>query len=425
LPTSAIALDPSYKLKYISPAEFFAQPTSTVKFQSGDTDRFVMSKNRRLELIENIQEKRKSHVLAYVLSDRPNCEGRICPDAVREMYCLLYEMKPISKKPLDLFMFAHRGDTTVPWQMVGMIREMFDVFNVIIPYKAHGAATMVALGADTIIMGERGELSPIEVLVTGDDGFREQGWEQSRSVSVEDVTALVSLMELFGKVREKQRVDAFLRTMERVNPLLLGTMQKGIEQTKTDCLRLLEKRSRRFRKGKNKKIIKKLFSDFVFPHRYITRSEAVKSIGLKQVRREEALEPLFWELLTSYEQEFRTNESFCPEILLQQSNQDEMIFPSQKLAYLESAKGTRIFLEDIHVKKIREYPPTVQFDPQIVLPPLQIGAESMEEPVWSFIEGWLQNNLPTLIDQSFDRFKRSLPILRHQRVHLDPRWVDE
>jgi hypothetical protein len=51
--------------------------------------------------------------------------------------------------------------------------------------------------------------------------------------------------------------------------------------------------------------------------------------------------------------------------------------------------------------------------------------ESMEEPVWSFIEGWLQNNLPTLIDQSFDRFKRSLPILRHQRVHLNPRWVDE
>jgi hypothetical protein len=420
-----MALDPPYNLKYSSSAELPPQLTSTVKFQSGDIDRFIMSKNRRLELIKSIQEIRKSYVLAYVLSDRPNCEGKISPDAVREMYRLLYEMKPISKKPLDLFIVGHRGDTTVPWQMVGMIREMFDVFNVIIPYKAHSAATMVALGADTIIMGERGELSPIEVLVTGDDGFKEQGWGQSRSASVEDVTALVSLMELFGKVREKQRVDAFLRTMERVHPLLLGTMQKGIEQTKTDCLRLLEKRSRRFRKGKNKKIIKKLFSDFVFPHRYITRSEAVKSIGLKQVRREEALEPLFWELLTSYEQEFRTSEAFCPEGLLQQSNQDEMIFPSQKLAYLESAKGTRVYLEDIQVKKIREYPPTVQFDPQIMLPPLQIGAESMEEPVWSFIEGWLQSNLPTLIDQSFDRFKRSLPVLRHQRVHLNARWGDE
>jgi hypothetical protein len=384
-----------------------------------------MSKNRRLELIESIQEIRKSYVLAYLVSDRPNCEGRISSDAVREMYRLLYEMKPINKKPLDLFLFAHRGDTTVPWQMVGMIREMFDVFNVIVPYKAHGAATMVALGADTIVMGERGELSPIEVLVKGDDGFKGQGWEQSRSASVEDVTALVSLMELFGKVREKQRIDAFLRTMERVHPLLLGTMQKGIERAKTDCLRLLEKRSRRFRKGRNKKIIEKLFSDLVFPHRHITRSEAVKSIGLKHVRREEALEPLFWELLTSYEREFRTNEAFCPEGLLQQSNQDEMIFPSQKLAYVESAKGTRVFLEDIQVKKIREYPPTVQFDPQIMLPPLPIGAESMEEPVWSYIEGWLQSNLPALIDQSFDRFKRSLPVLKHQQVHLNPRWVEE
>ncbi len=364
-------------------------------------------------------------MIAYILSDRPNCEGRISPDAVREMYRLLYELKPINRKPLDLFMVGHRGDTTVPWQMVGMIREMVGVFNVIIPYKAHGAATMVALGADTIIMGERGELSPIEVLVPADDGLKEQGQAHSRDVGVEDVTALMSLMELFGKVREKQRVDAFLRTMERVHPLLLGNMQKGLEQTKTDCLRLLEKRSRRFRRGKNKKIVKKLFSDFIFPHRSITRSEAVKGLGLKQVRREEALEPLFWELLTSYEQEFKTNEAFCPEGLLQQSNQDEMIFPGQKLAYLESAKGTRVFLEDIQVQRIREYPPTVRFDPQIMLPQLQIGAETLEEPVWSFIEGWLQNHLPALIDQSFDRFKRSLPVSRLRRIHLNPRWVDE
>jgi hypothetical protein len=102
-----------------------------------------------------------------------------------------------------------------------------------------------------------------------------------------------------------------------------------------------------------------------------------------------------------------------------------MIFPSRKLAYLESAKGTRVFFEDIQVQRIREYPPTVRLDPQIMLPSLQIGAEAMEEPVWSFIEGWLQSNLPALIDQSFERFKRSLPVSSHRRIHLNPRWADE
>ena len=238
-----------------------------------------MSKSRRLQLIEKIQERRKSHVITYVLGDHPHAEGRIGTDAVGEMYRLLSELRPFGKKPLDLFLVAHRGDTTVPWQMVGMIRELFDLFNVIVPHKAHGAATMIALGADTIIMGERGELSPIEVPIPRSFFSGERGSED-RGASVEDAKALVSLMEKFGKVREKQRIDAFLRTMDSINPLVLGSMHRVAEQTKMDCLRLLERRRRRFTKGRNGKIISGLFSDFASSHRTITRSEALKSLGL-------------------------------------------------------------------------------------------------------------------------------------------------
>jgi hypothetical protein len=64
--------------------------------------------------------------------------------------------------------------------MVGMIREMFDLFNVIVPHKAHGPGTMIALGADTIIMGERGTLSPIEVLISGDSFWKGHSIESPR-----------------------------------------------------------------------------------------------------------------------------------------------------------------------------------------------------------------------------------------------------
>ena len=72
---------------------------------------------------------------------------------------------------------------------------------------------MIALGADTIIMGERGELSPIETLIPGDDSFR--GGIEKKGASAEDAKALMAIIESFGRIREKQRIDAFLRTMDR------------------------------------------------------------------------------------------------------------------------------------------------------------------------------------------------------------------
>lgn len=382
-----------------------------------------MSKNRRLELIESLQEKRKSHVIAYVLSDRPGAEGSIGLDAVDEMYRLVSELKPPGGKPLDLFLFAQRGDITVPWQMVGMIREIFDLFNVMVPHKAHGIATMIALGADTVIMGERGELSPVEAFVPEDLRPGERG-PRVKGLDVEDAKALMSLMEGFGRVREKQRIDAFLRAMDRIDPLLMGRMQRSVEQARADCLMLLEKRRRGFTEGRNKKIINRLFSDFLYPHRIVRRSEAVKRLGLKQVRTDGNLEPVFQELLALYQEEFTSGWPFDPASELEASGHEERLFADRKLAYLETTKRTRVFLEDLKVQKMREFPPKMRLDPQIILPSLHGGAELKDEDLWAFIEGWLQSHLPVLIDEALTRFRKSLPVSGYQRTPMNQRWAD-
>ena len=43
-----------------------------------------------------------------------------------------------------------------------MIREYCDKFSVLVPDKAHSAATMIALGADEIVMSNLSEISPID-----------------------------------------------------------------------------------------------------------------------------------------------------------------------------------------------------------------------------------------------------------------------
>ena len=383
-----------------------------------------MSRDRRLVLIEGIEKERKSKVIAYVLNDRAGSEGSIGPDLVEEMYRLLWELKPLKRTPLDLFLFAHGGDLTVPWQLVGMVREMFDLFNVIIPHKAHGPATMIALGADSIIMGERGTLSPIEALIPGDSWWKSQNMG-SQGLSVEDAKAAMSLMESFGRVREKQKIDAFLRLMDKTPPLLLGSLHKQAEQIRMDCMDLLEKRKRRFSTGRNRKIVNHLVSGLASSHHAITRSEAVKQIGLKQVRRDKAIEPLSWELLTLYEEEFTAAEPFHPEAPPGSFEEEERVFPGRKLAFMESARRTRILIEDRKVQQIRETAPSIRLDPQIILPALEISDESSEDHVWSYIEGWLQANLPSLLDEAFSRFRKSLPVSGYKWTSMNRRWVDE
>jgi len=381
-----------------------------------------MSKERRLELINNIQEQRHSTVVVYVLSDRRNSQGRINADAVREIYGMLRELKPLEKKTLDLFLCGCGGDNAVPWQMVSMFREMFDLLTVLVPYKAHSAATMIALGADTIIMGEKGQLSPIDVDIPLPYEAKEHDLYHA---SAADVTGFFSWLDGLGKVREKQRIDAFLRTMDTLPPLLLGRINQTLERTKSECLKLLESRKRPFGTSANKRIIGRLFSDFSSPDQCISRKEARSTFGLKQVRQDDAIEPLIWELWALYEEEFKSRDPFLPEDVLEESQEDEFTFHDHKLTFIETTKRTRVHKEDVKIRRLREYPPDIQFDPQIVLPSIPLETDAGEESLWASIQQWLQSNLPLLMEDSIKRFKKTLPTRAYERLHLRKRWVDE
>lgn len=383
-----------------------------------------MSKDKRQELIRLIEEKRNSYVLAYVSNE--GTDGvTVAPEVVREMYNLLCELKPIDKKrPLDLFIYAGGGDRYLSWQVVSMIRELFRMFNVIIPYKAHGAATMISLGSDTLTMGERAELSPLEITVTDSYGH---GSEEKPPVSVEDVIGFFSMLERLGRLREKQRIDAFMQTTEKISPLLLGSINKTYEQTKSLAMRLMESRRRPFPRRKNRKIIDRLLSEYLGPQHTISRSEATKKIGIKHIKPAGELEDIFWELFTCYESDMKIHVGSSPEDTMASCDEEERVFPDHKLVYLETTKRARVYQFDMKIRKVRQYPPTVEFNPQIALPAVDIPPqlETTEEGVSDFIQQWLQGNLPGIIHDCFERLKKELPVVAFERTQLNKRWLDD
>ncbi|KKT50265.1 MAG: hypothetical protein UW40_C0007G0040 [Parcubacteria group bacterium GW2011_GWF2_44_17] len=100
-------------------------------------------------------------MITYTTSDRQGpVNARIAMDVIPIMSRHLQNIGKVEK--IDLFLYSSGGDTMVPWRLVSMIREFCDSFAVLVPYKAHSAATMVALGADEIVMTNMGELSPID-----------------------------------------------------------------------------------------------------------------------------------------------------------------------------------------------------------------------------------------------------------------------
>jgi Serine dehydrogenase proteinase len=154
------------------------------------TATLTASENRRA-LITQLEGLRGSRVVCYVLSDRQGATAQIADDAVRPLYDHLRAIGHCEK--LDLFLYSVGGLTDVPWRIVSMIRESAETFDVIVPYRAMSAATMIALGADHILMGPKGELGPIDPQFSVSRG-REGETPVQDQIAVEDIMSYLRLL---------------------------------------------------------------------------------------------------------------------------------------------------------------------------------------------------------------------------------------
>lgn len=94
-----------------------------------------MTRERRKELVEQLEQLRGSKVLAYVTSDRKPASGQIGDDAVRPLYDHLRQMGHVKK--LDLFVYSTGGAIDVPWRIVTALRTTADEWQVLIPFRAN------------------------------------------------------------------------------------------------------------------------------------------------------------------------------------------------------------------------------------------------------------------------------------------------
>lgn len=294
----------------------------------------------RKELIKGLEGLRKSRVICYVTGDKPPFTTKIAPDAVP-----LFEkhLRSIGEcHTLSLFLYTRGGDILAPLSIVKLLRNYCQMLEVIIPYHAHSAGTLLALGANRIVMGKMGELSPTDPS-TGHpfNPQNPQNPQQKMEISVEDVNSYFLLAKERAGIRDQEMVAVFNDLSEKIHPLALGNIYRGYRMAKTLSEKLLKLHMKPKRDEKKiQKIIDHL-TGLISIHNYpVTRDEA-KDLGLNVEFATGEVEDAVWAVYESYAQEMELGKPYNPLMLLGEETVKNFEY---KAAFIESGQLTHTFL---------------------------------------------------------------------------------
>ena len=335
-------------------------------------------------LIQQIEGLRRSRVVTYLTSDRQGpVNARVAMDIIP---IVSRQLRAIGKTPnIDLFLYSTGGDTMVPWRLVSMAREYCDKFSVLVPYKAHSAATMIALGADEIVMSDLSELSPIDPSTANVFNPTDpQNAQNKIPISVEDVMAYFDLAKnKFGIKNDEELAKIFNKFVEanpQIHPLALGNVNRTHNLIRMLAKRLLKSHKTPMKEDEIEKIVD-YFTEKLYSHQYfIGRKEAKEDLGLKIVQyADSVLSKAMTDLYEEYKKEMDLGTVWNPENELGlnavQNKKD------YKIAFIESAQASSRFELSIEYRK--QQVNMVQQTPQ---GPIQVPQEQVG---WKVIgQGW-------------------------------------
>jgi len=384
-----------------------------------------MDRTTRIKIIEQIEGHRKSKLLVYFTGDRHPFPARIAEDAVRQIYDHLLSFDGATRKRqrIDLFLYSRGGDVSVPWRIVSMIREFCDEFCVLVPFRAHSAATMIALGADSIVMGRKAELSPIDPtlsrIAVG------EATAPPTEISVEDVSSYVSFMRDRAGISDQAALATVVSLLaNHLTPLTLGSVNRQYSHIRLLARKLLASRKKKTEEDRLSTIIE-AFTEKMYSHGHAIGRKEATELGLDVKTPGDDLEDLMWVLYKEYESMFALNSPLDAEELLASKNVDEYTEPRAPIAAVESVQRLTLFEVSYAFRRKRQVPPNLQLNLpiSIALPP---GFDPAKAPpaVQQFVQEVVQRlskELPQMIQLEI---ARQSPITGIELRHFGGKWKD-
>ncbi len=227
-------------------------------------------------------------------------------DVIPEFTKLLSRI-PDEKNDIDILIVSHGGDPIVSWRIVSMLRERFDKVGVLLPYAAYSAATLVALGADEIVMHPFSNLGPVDPQLT----VMNSPSGKAISFGAEDLSHFFNFVRDDIRITDQEQLErAFELVCKDVGAMPIGAAKRS------SCFALAigEKLLNLHMPDSNEvKVIAETLNKSFFHHGYpLGRKEAKEKVGLPVIFPEPELEKTMWDIWVDIEKELEMNDQFNP-----------------------------------------------------------------------------------------------------------------
>lgn len=190
----------------------------------------------RQRLIKRLNELTGRHTISYISSFFPHPIAFI-NDWDAEIIENIFKSYGKRFDKIDLILHSGGGFAESAERIVNSIYSYCDDFRVIIPTQAKSAATIVAMGASSILMSDTSEIGSIDPQIHLPSG-----------ITAPAQSIIKAYEELMQKIGEKQKAnepyDAELVMISKIDPILLRECRKYMDLSKDIASKLLNKKMR-------------------------------------------------------------------------------------------------------------------------------------------------------------------------------------
>jgi hypothetical protein len=208
-------------------------------------------------------------------------------DAVSQV---VEQIRAIGKEhAIDVLIHSYGGDPLAAWRIMSTLRESFAKVSVLVPFSAFSAATLLALGADEIVMHPFAALGPI------DPQIQARTPKGEIQFAYEDVGAFLKFVkEHVGLTEQAFLMPIMDKLFSMAEPLTIGAAQRASDLSSEIGERMLRMHMKKEKDlGRAKEIARNLNRSFLNHGDAVSRQRA-KELKLQIADSDPQLEDLIW-----------------------------------------------------------------------------------------------------------------------------------
>ena len=265
-----------------------------------------MSYIERKELFEKWSNLRNRPIVTYVTSIRPNLSINMSGDSITEIINTI-NLIPNDIKDIDFMIISNGGDPITSLRIISILRERFEHITVVVPYVAYSAATILALGADDILMHPFSNLGPVDPQLTI---LKPNIVGQNSDIhfSSEDIRNYIDfLKEDVGITDQEYLASAIANLSTEVGAIPIGSAKRSQQLSLSLSKKMLKTHLPNENTATN--IAQKLNSSF-YHHGYAVSRKEAKDIGLTITIPTAEEESLMWSIWQDYSNEMNSDKEF-------------------------------------------------------------------------------------------------------------------